>query len=140
MVPGFTSRRILEFMSKKIEHLFSCDDGALYDTRVPKWQNLPPLRAVFRRTFSEINTTAELRATLRAGAFAWPGGYPLFFITSDGAALSFETVRKNLRAVTWSIKNNCSDGWKVVACAVNWEDGTLTDEHTGERIESAYAD
>lgn len=115
-------------------------DGALYDTRRQNWHKLPPVRAVYRRSFSEIRTTAELKATLRAGAWAWPGAYPLFFETSDGCALSFESVRKNLRAVLDSIRNRHQDGWRIVGCAVNWEDDELRCEHSGERIASAYAE
>lgn len=128
-------------MKKLLPHFFvSSSDGGLYDTRKPAWHQAPPLRAVFNKHFREINNTLELRATLRAGAHAWPGGYPLYFITSDGCALSFETVKKNLRAVSWSIQNKSNDGWRVVACDINYEDGELTDSHTGSRIESAYAE
>jgi len=77
---------------------------------------------------------------MRNGPYAWPGGYPLFFITNDGAALSFDVVRENLRSVLDSVANRINDGWRVVAVDVNWEDGELTCDHTGERIESAYAD
>lgn len=128
-------------MNKILPHFFvSSSDGGLYDTRVAAWHTKPALRAVYSRTFREISTTLELRATLRAGAHAWPGGYPLFFITSDGGALSFETVKKNLRSICWSIRHKSNDGWRVVACDINYEDGELTDSHTGSKIESAYAE
>lgn len=121
-------------------HLFvdSCD-GALFDTRAPNW-SANPLRAIYRRTFSDINSTLELRATLRAGAHAWPGGYPLYFITSDGAALSFDTVRAEYSQCARAIRDNLRDGWRVVACDVNWEDPGLTCEHSGTRIDSAYGE
>lgn len=32
-----------------------------------------------------INTTKDLKTALRNGKWACPGGYPLYFITSDGA-------------------------------------------------------
>lgn len=85
-----------------------------------------------------IQTTTDLKNAIRSGAYAWPGGYPLFFITDDGAALSFDSVKANLRSVLWSIKNKVNDGWRVVGCDANWEDGELTCEHSGKRIESAY--
>ena len=121
-------------------HLFAPDDGALYDTRVDRWSRLPPLRQVYRHTYVRIRTTAELRATIRGGPYAWPGGYPLYFITSDGGALSFETVRDELRNVLEAIHNQADDGWRVVACAINHEDSDLHDDHTGERIPPAYGD
>lgn len=85
-------------------------------------------------------TTHDLKNALRAGPYAWPGGYPLFFITSDGAALSFDAVRQEIRQVFWSIRNGVNDGWRVVAVDVNWEDPDLTCEHTGRLIPSAFGD
>ena len=88
----------------------------------------------------KIETTKEFSKQLKNGAHAWPGGYPLFFITSDGAALSFDAAKENRELITESITDDCNDGWQVVAVDVNWEDGELICDHSGERIESAYAE
>jgi hypothetical protein len=85
-------------------------------------------------------TTNDIKRELRDGKYAWPGGYPKYFITSDGAALSFEAVRSEWSNVCSAVRNNRNDGWRVVAVTINWEDGDLICEHTGERIESAYAE
>ena len=85
-------------------------------------------------------STKDLKNQLRSGPFAWPGGYPLYFITDDCAALSFDAVSENLRSVLWSIRNEVNDGWRVIGCDVNWEDASLYCDHTGKRIESAYAE
>jgi hypothetical protein len=123
------------------KHLFASDtDGHLYDTRRHEWHKMPPLRTCYRHTFARIKTGAQLRATLRAGEFTFPGFYPLYLITSDGGALSFDTVRANLRSVLDSIRTRCDDGWRVVACEVNYEDSELYDDHTGEKIPSAYGE
>jgi len=98
-----------------------------------------PLRTNYKFQHHNITSGQDLRATLRAGEFAWPGGYQLFFITSDGAALSFDSVRKNLRSVLDSIRTKCNDGWRVVACDINYEDTELTCDHSGEPIPAAYA-
>jgi len=124
----------------KPSHFFiSESSGDLHDTRSPDWA-AKPLRIQYQRTYSEISSGRELRATLRNGEFAWPGGYPLYFVTSDGAALSFSTVRDNLRSVIDSIRSNSRDGWRVIGCQVNWEDSELYDDHTSVRIPSAYAE
>lgn len=123
----------------KPAHLF-VSDGDLFDTRANDWHKQKPLRARFNWHHAEISTAAEMKATLRAGPHAWPGGYPLYFITSDGGALSFETARKELRNILDSIQRKDSSGWRVVACDVNYEDGDLCDDYTGKRIQSAYAD
>jgi len=85
-------------------------------------------------------TTRELKQTLRAGPFAWPGGYPIFFITSDGAALSFEAVRAEFKPIVHAMRQGLDDGWRVIAAEINWEDAQLTCDHTNQRIPSAYAD
>jgi len=85
-------------------------------------------------------TTQDLKKQLRAGEFAWPGGYPLYFVTDDGAALSFDAVRENIRSVLWSMRHGVNDGWRVIGCDVNWEDPSLYCDHTGVRIPSAYAE
>lgn len=123
------------------DHLFSDScDGKLYDTRVDQWHLKPALRKVYCKTFTDIENTAQLKATLRAGQFTSIGGYPLFFITSDGAALSFDSVKQNLVSVLDSIKNHYNDGWRVVGCSVNWEDNDLYCDHSGKRIDCAYGD
>ena len=125
-------------MLKLPDHLF-CDScaGSLFDTRMPNW-SANPVRAIYSRTFSRINSTLELRATLRAGAYAWPGGYPMYFIASDGAALSFETVRAEYAQCARSTRDKARDGWQIVACDINYEDAELTCEHSGLPIGSAY--
>lgn len=87
-----------------------------------------------------VNTTKDLKTALRNGQWAWPGGYPLYFITSDGAALSFEAVRENFRLCLIETKYGNCGGWQIVGCDVNWEDDSLYCDHTGKRIESAYGD
>lgn len=84
--------------------------------------------------------THDLKNALRAGPYAWPGGYPCYFITSDGCALSFEAVRYEFRQVLWSIRHNVNDGWNLEGLAINWEDPELYCEHTGKRIQSAYSE
>ena len=120
-------------------HLFIGDDGALHDTRAANWAS-SPLRKEYRKTFSSIESAAQFKATLRAGRFTSLGCYPLFFITDDGAALSFESARENAREIIDSIKNGLRDGWRVVAVDINYEDSALYCDHSGERIESAYAE
>lgn len=119
-------------------HLFisSCD-GALHDTRKPNW-SATPLRTNYSRHHREINSVADLKATLRASAVTFPGCYPLYFVTSNGCALSFETVLKEFRLVADSIRTESNDGWRVIGCDVNYEDGELYCEHSGKKIEAAY--
>jgi hypothetical protein len=120
----------------KPDHLFE-SSGQLFDTRDPRWSS-KPLRAIYSQGNREIRTTAEYKATLRNGAFAWPGGYPLYLICSDGAALCFACGRKELRNILEAIRDKDQSGWRVVACDINYEDSDLYCDHCSKPIESAY--
>lgn len=72
--------------------------------------------------------------------YAWPGGYPTYFITSDGAALCCDCAKRQGRQICDSIRTRSNDGWRVESQDINWEDASLYCDHCGERIESAYAE
>jgi hypothetical protein len=88
-----------------------------------------------------INTISDFRAAIRNGPYAWPGGYPLFFLCADGEVLSFEAARENRRLILEAIAYPEYRGtdWHVVACDVNWEDCDMVCAHTYKPIECAYA-
>jgi len=77
----------------------------------------------------------RLADQLSAEPYAWPGGYPMFAITSDGAALCNKccsTERELIGTTTGS------DGWCVIALEINYEDTNLYCDHCSNQIESAY--
>ena len=121
------------------DYFFIADGGELFDTREANWST-KPLRANYRRHHRDINSVADLKACLRAGRFTDLGGYPLYFLTDDMNALSFESVRDNFRTIADSIATDLRDGWKVIACEINYEDGDLYCAHSDKRIPSAYAE
>lgn len=91
-----------------------------------------------------IRTIGDFRRAMRYGPYAWPGGYPCYFIMSDGEALSFATARTELRSILEALRDYHTNqreasGWRPVALDINYEDGALFCTHSGERIESAYA-
>lgn len=83
-------------------------------------------------------TTSQIKEYLRNGPYAWPGGYPIYFTTSDGGVLSYEAVKEEWKVVAYAIRHRLNDGWRVVAVDVNYEDEDLYCAHTGEKIPSAY--
>ena len=87
-------------------------------------------------------TIKDLKKALRdyPNGHAWPGGYPCYFITDDGAALSFDAVKEELKQIMWSIKTEDRGGWRVIGLDVNYEDPSLFCAHTNKRIPSAYAE
>jgi hypothetical protein len=82
-------------------------------------------------------TVEMFDASLAYGAYTPMGGYPKYFITSDGETLSFDAARKNARLIREAIADNSDCGWRVVACDINWE-SLLYCCHTNKQIESAY--
>ena len=93
-----------------------------------------------KSTLEKAYSTKDLKTQIRSGQFAWPGGYPLYFLTSEGDTLSFEAVRENFATIVSAMRSRSNDGWCIIACAVNWEDSSLLCSHTSKRIESAYAE
>ena len=76
----------------------------------------------------------KLRDELIASPYAWPGGYPMFAITSDGAALCHRCCSSEHKAIGSTYG---TDGWNIVSLDINYEDPALHCDHCGERIESA---
>jgi len=87
-----------------------------------------------------IRSISDFRAAVRVGRYAWPGGYPLYFVCDDGAALCCDCVANNRRQILDSIAHNRRDGWRVVAQDVNWEDDLLLCDNCSDHIESAYGE
>lgn len=118
-------------------HFTTCDDGTLcrVDRRADGF-HLITVRENYRMHHRKIETVADMKASLRAGEFAWPGGYACFFITDDGAALSFKAARKQFRSIAYAIRHNMRDGWRVIGmdCMANCDDPVFCD-HTGKEIQ-----
>ena len=85
---------------------------------------------------------SEIKAVLRNGSYAWPGGYPMFFIMGDGETMHVECVKARWRDVAWAHINNQFHNRDFLcdAADVNWEDGDMTCCECNKRIESAYAE
>jgi len=88
----------------------------------------------------QINTISEFRSAVRTGPYAWPGGYPLYFVCDDGGSLCCRCANKERRNILESIAHHARDGWRVVGMDINYEDNMLYCDHCSDRIESAYAD
>jgi len=86
---------------------------------------------------SPIRILASVKQAIR-DKYAWPGGYPLYILMSDGEALSVAAARDNFRQICASTLCHSCDGWQAAGVDVNWDDEALYCAHTGERIESAY--
>ena len=87
-----------------------------------------------------INSISDFRRAVRSGPWAWPGGYPCYWIMADGEACAFDVAKSERRQMLASLVDpSLRDGWRPIALEINWE-GDLYCAHTGERIPSAYAE
>lgn len=98
------------------------------------------LRPKYSYHFREITNSLQLRATIRAGEFTWPGGYQLYFVMSDGEAMCFKCARKEYFNLAHSMRHNIRDDWRVIGCDTNDEDPELYCDHCNTRIPSNYGE
>ena len=75
----------------------------------------------------------------KLAAYAWPGGYPVFYLTTDGGVLCAGNECAN-GTESIACSENCleDDGWRVIAGDIHWEGEPLTCDHCNGEIESAY--
>ena len=107
------------------DKLFLSCDGALYDAR----DLSRTIRPLYARHVRDITNTVEMRASIRAGKYTFPGGYECFFITSDGACICNDCARSEYRNISSSINEHINNGWRVIAtdCACNVDSFTACD-------------
>jgi hypothetical protein len=67
-------------------------------------------------------------------AYAWPGGYPMYYVDSENSALCVACARK--------ADADADEFEKFKPCAfdINWEDTSLYCDQCSQRIASAYGD
>ncbi len=96
------------------------------------------------RTVNNESPAAILRQVKDAirQPYAWPGGYPKYIIMADGESLSVESAREQWRDICQATISPGwhGSGWRAAAVDINWENPMLYCAHSGERIESAYAE
>lgn len=90
-----------------------------------------------------IKNCADFYSALIAAPSApWPCGYPIYFVMADGQPLSFKSARENMKEILdcLAYPEFLDEQWTPIAVETNWEDSELVCSHSGERIESAYAE
>lgn len=66
-------------------------------------------------------------------AFAWPGGYPIYYFTEDYGILCPNCAN------TDGSEDSDDPQWKLTAADIHWEGEPLTCDNCSAQIESAYA-
>ena len=79
----------------------------------------------------------KLRDQLIQSPCAFPGGYPMFAVTSDGGALCKDCCKSESSSIGTTYGG---DGWQVTGLSINYEDKNLYCDHCSQPIESAYGD
>lgn len=82
------------------------------------------------------SSSLRLADFLVSSPYTWPGGYPQYAITDDGAVLCHkccESERLQIGTTTGS------DGWCIRSLAINWEDENLFCSHCSAHVEPAIA-
>jgi hypothetical protein len=67
-------------------------------------------------------------------AFAWPGGYPIYYLARENSVLCAGCATKALK------DEDEMTEFKPVASDVHWEGASLFCEQCNKEIESAYGD
>jgi hypothetical protein len=73
-------------------------------------------------------------------AYAWPGGYPLFVLMTDGEAICPKCAKNNFGLIGRATRDGTRGGWAAAGVDIHWEGLPLTCAHCGEDIESAYGE
>lgn len=76
---------------------------------------------------------SDLQSFVRSGGFAWPGGYPMGLLMSDGEVIDSKSARSMYRYIR---RGTC--GWAAEAVFIHWEGEPIECAHSGRMIESAY--
>ena len=69
-------------------------------------------------------------------SYAFPGGYPVYYLAGDGEIICPECANENIELVT----DKDNKDWHIVASDVNYESNDLYCCNCSERIEAAYGD
>jgi len=71
-------------------------------------------------------------------SFAWPGGYPIFYLAADNGILCPDCANGKNGSECQNPECQDEDQWRIVAAEIHWEGEPLVCEHCNGEIESAY--
>ena len=73
----------------------------------------------------------------RLPAYAWPGGYQMYYVTDDGGCLC-PNCANGENGSEASEDAEPRSGWKLAGQDIHWEGEPIICDHCGSDIESAY--
>ena len=82
-----------------------------------------------------MKVTDEMRMeNSKLPAYAWPGGYPMYYLARDNGVLCPACANG------YTEGRDTKEQLEPVEADINYEDASLFCEHCNKRIESAYAE
>lgn len=70
-------------------------------------------------------------------AYAWPGGYPIYYLCADSEAVCPDCANCP-EAKAETINPTGDKQWQIIGADINWEDNNLLCANCNRKIESAY--
>jgi len=84
-----------------------------------------------------IETLRKVRHAIRTG-YAWPGGYRIDVVMTDGAVLCTQCARENYRLISYATRHGIRDGWAASGSDVHWEGSAEHCAHCSKVLPSEY--
>lgn len=72
--------------------------------------------------------------------FAWPGGYPVYTVMTDGELMCPSCAKSNFRQIVADTYARFGGSWRAAGAGVKWEGEAEPCCHCGKQLESAYGD
>ena len=81
-----------------------------------------------------LDTTHPMGAArlVRRDVYAWPGGYEMALMTTDGELLCHTCVEDNFASISWEHRHKTDAGWRPHGYVVIEEPGDDYCAHCGE--------
>lgn len=98
------------------------------------------IRKNYKFTFQTIENRHQLRATIRAGGTAWPGGYPIFLLFGDVEPCCFDCANREYARIARDMKDGSDSSFRIIGAEINYENDDLYCAHCNIKIESAYGE
>ena len=70
--------------------------------------------------------------------YAWPGGYEMHTIFSDGGRLCYQCTAAEWREIAHDTVKGWASGWRAIDAAINWEGDDLHCDQCNRPIEPVY--
>lgn len=100
-----------------------------------------------KQAFKRVRRALKMECTRKPlDSFAWPGGYPLFYLFADGGVICPKCANENIAEIDAAMRDERGNrphssgcgGWSICDVDINYEDAALLCDHCGEFIDPAY--